>query len=52
VIDLTNPSLLIMTEFELLAAVAAFAAIALMAARDSFARVRKGRQRSAGGGDV
>jgi hypothetical protein len=51
-IDLTNPSLLIMTEFELIAAVAAFAAIGLMAVRDCLARVRSRRHRAAEGGDA
>lgn len=41
-IDLDNPSLLVMTEFELLAAVAAFAAVLGMAAWDLLAR-RRGR---------
>jgi hypothetical protein len=45
-IDLTNPSLLVMTEFEFLATVAAFAAVALMAVRDGFARIRSGRRRA------
>jgi hypothetical protein len=48
-IDLTNPSLLVMTEFELLAAVAAFVAVAGMALCDLIARRRKRTRTPASG---
>lgn len=51
-IDLNNPSPLVMTEFEALAAVAAFAALGVMAARDWLARRRKRRGADAEGGDT
>jgi hypothetical protein len=49
-IDLDNPSLLVMTEFELLATVAAFAAVAAMAVCDWLARRRAARQQKGDGG--